>query len=75
MIISEGRLLVGMTELRKNFNYFMAELDKDPSLAITITRYGKPVAVLISYKQYETLRETEEAIYEGLKEWRRIFSP
>lgn len=59
MKIVDGEVFVGVTELRKNMNYFMDQLEADPTLVLTITRYGKPVCVMISHKLYEVYKAIE----------------
>ncbi len=46
---------VSMTELRKRLGYYLSLVENDKT-TITITKYGKPVAVLIPYDEYERLK-------------------
>jgi antitoxin Phd len=39
--------------------------------AVSITRRGKPVAVLISAEEYERLKRAEPDLWESLQEFRR----
>lgn len=47
-------MTVSMTELRKKFGYYMSLVENN-NQTITITKYGKKVAVLIPYNLYERL--------------------
>lgn len=49
---------VSMTEFRKNFDYYIETCDTEN---ITLTKYGKPKAMLMGHDQYQkTIREIGE---------------
>jgi antitoxin YefM len=48
---------VALTEVRDNIKAIIDEV-VDTATEYTITRHGKPVAVILSYDEYESLVET-----------------
>lgn len=54
--LESGHMLVSITEAHNRLSHW---LEKIPDRAITITRRGRPVAVLVSPEEYEHLRQVQ----------------
>jgi prevent-host-death family protein len=54
--LREGYMLISITEAHNRLSHW---LEKVPDRAITITRRGKPVGVLVSPEEYERLRQVQ----------------
>ena len=53
--------IIPISELRRKTSEVLDELrDKDQDNEVYVTRYGHPVAVLVSYEHYEQLKECSE---------------
>ena len=54
--LAEGHVQVSITETQNRLSHW---LEKIPERPITITRRGKPIAVLVSPEEYERLRQVQ----------------
>jgi prevent-host-death family protein len=66
--------IVTVSELKANLASVMAQLATDAT-PIYVTQHGKPNAVMMNYKEYETLREKLEDLEDALAMRQALASP
>ena len=66
--------IVTVSDLKANLASVMAQLAADAT-PIYVTQYGKPSAVLMSYEEYEALREKLEDLEDALAMREALASP
>ena len=66
--------IVTVSELKANLASVMAQLSADAA-PIYVTQHGKPNAVLMSYEEYEALREKLEDLEDALAMQQALASP
>ncbi len=55
-----GTTIMGVTELRRRTGEVLDEIGEEEK-TVYVTRYGRPVAVLVDYDHYERLRSASES--------------
>ncbi|MBI2171551.1 MAG: type II toxin-antitoxin system Phd/YefM family antitoxin [Chloroflexi bacterium] len=66
--------ILPVSELKANLASVMAQLATDAT-PIYVTQHGKPNAVLLSYEEYEALREKLEDLEDALAMQQALASP
>ncbi len=57
-----------IAEAKNNLSQLIHQLERGES--ISLTRYGKPVAVLMSQQQYQNLLAPEKSLHQAILSWR-----
>ena len=62
-----------ITDARNNLPGIVRQVEQGP--AIELTRRGKPVAVLVSHKEFERLNPPKPSLSAAIQEWRATHEP
>ncbi|MFC1895181.1 type II toxin-antitoxin system Phd/YefM family antitoxin [Thermodesulfobacteriota bacterium] len=61
-----------IAEAKNRLPSIIHSVEKGP--AVQLTRHGRPVAVLLSIKEYERLNRKREGYWRALKSWRNLMA-
>ena len=62
-----------ISDARNNLPSIVKQVEYGP--AVELTRRGRPVAVLISHKEYERLKPAKSDLWTAIQEWRATHEP
>ena len=62
-----------ISDARNNLPSIVKQVEHGP--AVELTRRGRPVAVLISHKEYERLNPPKPDLWTAIQEWRATHEP
>ena len=62
-----------ISDARNNLPSIVKQVEHGP--AVELTRRGKPVAVLISHREYERLNPLKPNLWTAIQEWRARHDP